>query len=114
MSLQARHQPDLLGDDRRLQHSGFCSPGYENPVTRPRLRWILAALHKGTSFSLAELSQAIRGLLDRLNNRPFKKLPSSRRSMYESLDKPALKPLLATVYQYAQWNKAEVHIDYHV
>ncbi|CAO0821483.1 hypothetical protein DFAR_230002 [Desulfarculales bacterium] len=50
-------------------------------------RWLLAALRKRTFFSLAELNQAIRGLLDRLNNRPFEKLPDSRRYMYESLDK---------------------------
>ncbi|CAO0821445.1 hypothetical protein DFAR_2330032 [Desulfarculales bacterium] len=33
--------------------------------------------------------------------------------MYESLDKPTLKPLPATAYQYIQWKKAKVHIDYH-
>ncbi|CAO0823830.1 hypothetical protein DFAR_3960003 [Desulfarculales bacterium] len=53
-------------------------------------------------------------MLDRLNNRLFKKLSGSRRSIYELLDKPALKPLPATAYQYAQWKKAKVHIDYHV
>ncbi|CAO0819723.1 hypothetical protein DFAR_1100017 [Desulfarculales bacterium] len=74
-------------------------------------RWILAALRKRSFLSLAELNQAIRELLDRLNNWPFKKLPGSRSSMYESLDKPALKPLPATIYQYAQWKKAKVHID---
>lgn len=77
-------------------------------------RWILAALRKRTFFNLADLNQAIRELVDRLNERPFKKLPGSRRSLYESLDKPALKPLPATAYQYAQWKKAKVHIDYHV
>ncbi|CAO0820694.1 hypothetical protein DFAR_1830008 [Desulfarculales bacterium] len=56
-------------------------------------RWIFAILRERTFFSLAELNQAIRGLLDRLNNRPFKKLLGSRHSMYESLDKPALKNL---------------------
>ncbi|CAO0819850.1 hypothetical protein DFAR_1150008 [Desulfarculales bacterium] len=34
--------------------------------------------------------------------------------MYEPLDKPALKPLPATAYHYAQWKKAKVYIDYHV
>ncbi|CAO0820444.1 hypothetical protein DFAR_1560018 [Desulfarculales bacterium] len=77
-------------------------------------RWILAALRTRTFFSLAEPNQAIRGFLDWFNNRLFKKLPGSRRSKYEFLDKPALKPLPATAYQYAQWKKAKVHIDYHV
>ncbi|CAO0820546.1 hypothetical protein DFAR_1680006 [Desulfarculales bacterium] len=47
-------------------------------------RWILATLRKKSFFSLVELNQAFRGLRDRLNNQPFKKLPSTRRSMCES------------------------------
>jgi len=38
-------------------------------------RWILAALRHRTFFSLAELNTAIRELLEKLNARPFKKLP---------------------------------------
>ena len=38
-------------------------------------RWILAALRHQTFFSLVDLNQAILGLLDRLNDRPFKKMP---------------------------------------
>ncbi len=47
-------------------------------------RWILAALHHRTFFSLAELNAAIAKLLDRLNRRPFRKLPGSRRSQFGS------------------------------
>ena len=42
----------------------------------------------------------------------FKKLPGSRRSQFEALDKPALKPLPTDVYEYADWKKARVNIDY--
>lgn len=42
-------------------------------------RWILAALRNRQLFSLGELNTAIGVLLGRLNHRPFKKLPSSRR-----------------------------------
>ena len=78
-------------------------------------RWILARLRNRTFFSLAELNEAIGHLLEDLNNRPFKKLPgSSRRSMFEELDKPALKPLPANRYEYAEWVTAKVNIDYHV
>ena len=45
---------------------------------------------------------------------PFKKLDGSRRSMFESLEKPALKPLAQEAYQYAEWKQAKVNIDYHV
>ena len=77
-------------------------------------RWILAVLRRRTFFSLAELNAAIAGLLEKLNARPFKKLPGSRRAHFEALDKPALKPLPAAPYEYAEWKKARVHIDYHV
>jgi transposase len=77
-------------------------------------RWILACLRNRTFFSLSELNAAIRKLLDRLNERPFKKLPGSRRQLFETLDRPALNPLPVTSYVFAEWEKARVHIDYHV
>lgn len=77
-------------------------------------RWILAALRNHTFFSLGELNGAIREGLHELNNRPFKKLPSTRRQLFDTLDKPALKPLPLYRYQYAQWKKATVNIDYHI
>jgi transposase len=77
-------------------------------------RWVLARLRHRTFFSLQELNREIHALIDRLNNRPFKKLPGSRRSLFESLDSPALKPLPMEPYVYAEWKKAKVHIDYHI
>jgi transposase len=77
-------------------------------------RWILAALRNHTFFSLSELNRAIRKLLERLNTRPFKKLPGCRQELFTSLDQPALKPLPTTAYTYAEWKKVRVHIDYHV
>ena len=77
-------------------------------------RWILAALRHRQCFSLAELNRAIRALLETLNNRPFKKLPGTRRALFEQLDKPALRPLPVEPYEYAEWKQARVHIDYHV
>ena len=76
-------------------------------------RWILAVLRHRTS-SRCELNQAIRQLLDRLNNRPFKKLPGCRQELFQRLDQPALRALPATPYTYAEWKKVRVHIDYHV
>ena len=77
-------------------------------------RRILAPLRNRTFFSLAELNQAISQHLVDYNDRPFQKLPGSRRSLFETLDKPALRPLPHTRYEFAQWKKARVHIDYHV
>ena len=77
-------------------------------------RWILAALRNRTFWSLAELNEAIGGLLVRLNDRRFQKLPGSRRTMFETLDRPALLPLPTTPYVFEEWSVARVGIDYHV
>ncbi len=77
-------------------------------------RWILARLRHQTFFSLEALNQAIAELLPLLNGRAFKKLPGSRQSLYETLERPALSPLPATPYVFATWKKARVSIDYHI
>jgi transposase len=77
-------------------------------------RWILAALRHRKFFSLSELNQAIRELLEKLNHRPFKKRPGCRASLFEELDRPALKPLPAQRFELRDWTKARVNIDYHV
>ncbi|QSV44413.1 IS21 family transposase [Geobacter benzoatilyticus] len=77
-------------------------------------RFILAGLRNRTFFSLAEANAAIRERLLLLNNRPFRKLPGCRQSRFEEIDLPAMLPLPETPYEYAQWKKARVHIDYHV
>jgi transposase len=78
-------------------------------------RWILAALRNRTFFSLAELNAAIRELLDKLNNKPFKKLSGSRMSRFLEIDKPALRPLPALAFEYAEWQiKKRSGINYHI
>ena len=77
-------------------------------------RWILAVLRHRTFYSLAELNGAIRGCLERLNNRPLKKLKRSRRELFEAIDRPAALPLPLRPYEYAEWYKAKVNVDYHV
>lgn len=78
-------------------------------------RWILAVLRNRKFFGLAEANAAVDELLIKLNNHPFKKLPGSRQSRFEQIDKPALKPLPSERYEYMHIKKASVHIaDYHV
>lgn len=77
-------------------------------------RWILAALRNRTFFSLTELNEAIGALLDRLNSRKFKQIDATREDLFAKLDAPALAPLPTNRYQFAQWAKAKVNIDYHI
>lgn len=76
-------------------------------------RQILAPLRHITFTSIGEINAAIRHRLVALNNQPFQKMKTSRRELFEALDKPALKPLPPYRYQYAQWKQAKIHIDYH-
>lgn len=77
-------------------------------------RWVLAPLRHRTFFTLAELNAALWEQLRTLNERPGQGLPASRRELFETLDKPALRPLPARPYELALWKKARVHVDYHV
>ena len=77
-------------------------------------RWILARLRNRRFFSLAELNAAIRLLMVELNDRPFRKREGSRASVFAAIERPALRALPATPYEYATWKKAKVHLDYHV
>jgi transposase len=77
-------------------------------------RWILARIRNRQFFSLSHLNETISKLLVELNNRSFQKLPGCRKQLFESLDKPVLKPLPQQPYPYAEWKIAAVNIDYHI
>ena len=68
----------------------------------------------GRFCSLGEANAAIAGCVAEINARPFQKLDGSRQLLFEQLDRPALRPLPATRYEFATWHKARVNIDYHI
>ena len=76
--------------------------------------FILAGLRHRIFFSLAEANEAIRERLEILNNRPFRKMPGSRKERYEEIDRPALIALPEHPYQFAEWKKERLGRDYHV
>ena len=77
-------------------------------------RWILARLRNQRFFSLDELNAAIRPLLDQLNRKVTRHLGASRRDLFETLDRPALKPLPVEPYVYAEWKQCRAGLDYHI
>lgn len=76
--------------------------------------WVAAALRHRTFFTLADLNAAIGERIDATNDRPMKRLGVSRRTLFDQIDPPALKPLPATRYELAEWKGCRVNIDYHV
>jgi transposase len=77
-------------------------------------RWILARLRHRRFFALAELNSAIRALLVQLNDRPMRGWGTTRHALYQQVDRPALQQLPPTHYEYAEWKRCRVNLDYHV
>ena len=77
-------------------------------------RWILAKIRDENFFSVGELNRRISGLLEELNGTPMQKQEGSRKSVFEDVDRPELKPLPRSPYKYVEIKKAKVGFHYHV
>jgi hypothetical protein len=74
-------------------------------------RFVLARLRNRRFFSLDEPNASIRECVADLNARIMRKLGKSRRELLETIERPALKPLPAEPYRYAEWKRARVAPD---
>jgi transposase len=77
-------------------------------------RWVLAKLRRRRFFSLGELNAAIGELIDELNARTMRRIGSSRRALFEAIERPALQPLPAEPFEYAEWKRCRAGLDYHI
>jgi transposase len=77
-------------------------------------RWIIAKLRNRRFFSLVALNAAIAVEVATLNNRVTRHLGASRRTLFMELERPALKPLPAEPYTFAEWKECRAGLDYHV
>ena len=57
---------------------------------------------------------AIATAMERINAHVMRRLGVSRRELFESIERPALRPLPSDDYEYAEWRLARVNLDYHV
>jgi len=125
VSRACRYEPDL----NRTYHDMAQHYGVAILPARPRKprdkakvenavgvveRWILACLRHRKFFSVGELNEAIGELLDRLNQRRFRKREDTRASLFAAIDKPALQPLARERYVMAEFKTVHANIDYHV
>src|SRR5215813_8678732 len=113
------HRRQAVSPIRLMGETG-CQPG-DCPCARPRKsfaqvveRWIIAAPSHQKCFRLEEVNRAIRELLERLNQRPFRKREGSRASVFASIERSALRSLPAERFDMSQWSRARVNIDYHI
>ena len=77
-------------------------------------RFVLGKLRNRRFFSLAELNDAVRDCVTKINTKVMKQLKQSRNDLFASLDRPALKGLPSERYEYAEWKRCTVAPDYHV
>jgi transposase len=76
--------------------------------------YILGRLRAENFFSLAECNRAIALVMQRMNERPMRHLGLSRRELFERIERAALTPLPAEDWQFAEWRRARVSLDYHI
>jgi transposase len=76
-------------------------------------RWLLARIRDEVFHSVGELNARLRELLVDLNGREMRRYGKSRRALFEEIERAALRPLPAGRFEYAEWLKARVNIDYH-
>jgi len=121
----SRYEPDLNPTYRDMAEHYGCAVLPARP-RKPRdkavvengvliaKRWILAVLRIRTFYSLAELNAAIFECLERLNTRLLRVAQKSRREIFVVVDRPNALSLPARPYEYAEWYKARVQLNYHV
>jgi transposase len=78
-------------------------------------RWLLGRLRHRVFHSLADVDAALGELMTQLNeSQPLRRLGVTRRQLLEEVDRPALKALPDSVYEYSEWRLPRVGVDYHV
>src|SRR6185437_6513503 len=110
-----------MGPWRRIIRSESCRRGRGGRGTRRveagvrfAQTYILGWLRALTFFSLAECNAAIALVMQRMNERPMRNLGLSRRELFEAIERDVLIALPADDWEFAEWRRARVNLDYHI
>ena len=120
--LRPRDQPHLRRSGHPLRHG---RPADEDPPAPgrgsrrgrglDRRALGLGPAAQPAFFSLAELNAAIAVEVAKVNARPFRGEATSRKDLFDELERPALRPLPASRYELAEWKKGNTRppVKYH-
>ena len=75
---------------------------------------LFAPLRNRTFHSINELNEALWQLLEVHNKTKFQRLEVTRHDLWQSVDKPALKPLPTEAFEYRQYKVQKVPNTYHI
>jgi len=120
-----RYEPDINPDYARMAAHYGCAimptrslkpqdKGLVENGVKLMQRWILARLRHHTFFSIAQLNNDINELIPLYRNKTMKHLGKSRQELFDTIDKPALKPLPATEYEHKEFKLLKVDFTYHI
>jgi len=68
--------------------------------------YILGRLRGQTFFSLSECNAAMAAMVERINAHPMHRLGTTRRALFEAVERAALLPLPSAAYVFAEWRLA--------
>lgn len=77
-------------------------------------RWVLAKIRNHVFHTLGELNARIRELVVELNARTMRLYRVSRTELFNRIERHALSPLPPDAFEYAEWKKVSLNIDYHI
>ncbi len=120
-----RYEPDLNPDYVKLSEHYGCAimpaRGYKpkdkalvEQGVKLMQRWLLARFRHVRFYSIAQVNSEIQTLMPLYKNKKIKRLDISRQELFDTIDKPALKSLPATSYEYKELKLLKVSIDYHI
>jgi transposase len=121
--LRPRAQPHLRGVRQRHYGCAVLAARPAHPRDKPKVEGSVLLVQSVDPGAAAQppllqpgrAEQGHRRVAHRPQQPPFKKLPGCRRSAFESLDAPALRPMPVQRYAIGRWKTgAKVNIDYHV
>jgi len=75
---------------------------------------VFAPLRNMTFFSLRELNEAAWELLEKHNDTPFQKRDTTRRQLFDEIEKSELLPLPVSRYELKRYQVSKVEFNYHV
>lgn len=67
-----------------------------------------------TFYSVAEIDQALKVAVDKINKKTHTRFKTSRYQMWLDVEKNKLKPLPSVPFEYVEWKIATVHPDCHI
>lgn len=86
----------------------------ENGVLQVERR-VLAPLRHRVFHDLASLNAAIAAAVEAFNDRPYSDGSGEcRRTRFEAIDRPHMRPLPARRWELTEWRESKVHRDYHI